>query len=231
MAKKLTSLLIEHGQPLSFAALGVVAGIVPSVFNHLGEFWKWSFIAKSASQYGFWVIFVTLIIVKSKSRKLAILNTVLFCLVMCIVYGVTEATYMVSNSGSGTMGYGFFDYFLTYESAQIFWYVVILLLIPISVLVYDSVHNKGNIYKRIAVQLLIVAPLAGAVIGIIGNISNTVVVCADVSNKWSASDCTFQRPDAWIVSNLLIEVVVYLSFLVFWMMYLRHTIRTQIARL
>lgn len=224
MLKKLKTFIKKYRQPLFFVLLGIVAGVLPSIFNHLGEFWKWSFLAKTASQYGFWIIFVVLIIIKSKIRKFAMLNVFLFCFVMCIAYGIMETIYKIPLYSAGVLstdnifGNNLVGLFFEYEFGQVVWFVVIALLIPISGLIYDYLHKKTKTITKVAVNFLIIAPLAFAAIYILCNLARQVVVCADISRGWTPAICTFQSPDAWIITNLLIEAIIYIAFIVFWLL-------------
>ncbi len=196
--------------------LGVVAGVLPSVFNHLGEFWKWSFLAKTASEYGFWVVFVTLIILYSVSRKLAVARSVLFCTAMMISYGIMESVLNAS----------FINGFINYELAQLGWFGVIVLLVPVSAIIYDYSRARGSSLTAIGANVLVIAPLLMAVRTVMARLSTPLIVCADLSHHWSPGDCTFQRADTWIIANTIVEVAIYLAFTVFWVVRTR-TMRAE----
>ncbi len=221
MFQKIKTISIQYKQTLLFALLGIISGIIPSALNHINEFWRWSLPAKMASEYGFWIIFVTLIILRSKSRKLAALNTFTFCFVMVIVYGLAETIYKIPNLLSGIYSEGttFLSLFLEYELSQPQWFIVITLLIPISLLIYNYSNHKGRIFTNVATNVLIILPLLLSITRIISSLSKKVIVCADISRGWIAGDCTFQQPDAWIVSNRVAEVAIYTAFIVAWAIY------------
>ncbi|MCL1929561.1 hypothetical protein FWF93_00180 [Candidatus Saccharibacteria bacterium] len=217
--------ITKYRQPLFVALIGIIAGILPSILNHLGEFWKWGVLAKTASNYGFWIIFVVLIIMKSKSRKFAALNVFLFCFIMCIVYGVVETIYKMPLHLSGDLstdnifGNNLLGLFFEYEFAQAHWFALVALLIPISLIIFDFLYKKVKIFTKITVNVLILAPLMLAIATILARIVSPVIVCADISNGWTPDICSLQSPDAWIVVNLAIEVVLYAAFSVFWIFY------------
>ena len=225
MSEKAIAFVAKNRQPIFCALLGVVAGVLPSIFNHMGEFWRWSFWAKTASYFGFWVIFVVLIIMKSKSRKMAVWNVVLFCFMMCVAYGVAETVYKIPMWAAGDLstnnifGNNPVGLFFEYEFGQVVWFAVIVALIPISKLIYDFLNKKVTTGVKITVNLLIFAPLLVEVVRLISRISNPVIVCADLSNGWAPDVCTFQSPDAWIVTNMMVEMTIYVAFMVFWVVY------------
>jgi hypothetical protein len=225
--KSVKDFVVRYRQPILFALLGIVAGVLSSVLNHQGEFWKWGLLAKTASQYGFWIIFVTLIIIKSKKRKLAVLNVCLFCFLMCIAYGIIETLYKIPEFSAGNLypsgrfGNGLIGLFLDYEISQVLWFIVIGLLVPISMLIFNYIHGKCKLFGKIVANAFVIAPLLLSTIMILTRIANPVVVCADISNGWTADICTFQSPDFWIILNLSIEAVLYVAFIIFWIVYSR----------
>jgi len=231
MLPKLKAFFIKHRQPLFFALLGIAAGILPSISNHMGEFWCWSFWAKTASYFGFWIIFVVLIIMRSSSRKLAALNVFLFCFIMCIVYGIVETIYKIPSWASGNLsttnifGNHPIGLFFDYQFGQIIWFVVIIALIPISKLIHDYLHQKvTTTIRKILVNLLVLAPLLAELIRLFGRISSPVIVCADIANHWTPGLCTFQPPDTWIIANLIIEATIYIAFIIFWIIHTKDSL-------
>ena len=203
---------ILHSSYFKYTLLGIAAGIIPSVMNQLGAFWKFSVLAQTASQSGFWVIFVALIIAYSRARKQAVLNVVLFCTAMVIVYTAVESIF-VSLSPNPV---NFFDYFVENTNGNIYWYGVIVMLIPVSMIIFSAIHS-AKLPLKIFGSLFIIAPLAMAILRLATTLQSEVVVCADLANGWSASLCTFQSPDAWIITNKIIETVIYLAFCMWWL--------------
>lgn len=189
------------------AKLGVIAGVVPSILNHVGEFMKWSIFAKTATEWGFWVIFVSLIIAISKTRKIAVVSVVVFCIIMMIAYGATEAIF--SPSGLA--------YFLEYQRGQFYWYGVIVILVPISAMIWGSLQKNSYIIERILGVVLVVAPLLYTAYEVLAKINRQVIVCANIAKGWRSDICTLQSPDGWINGNYVATIVVYIGFIIWWL--------------
>lgn len=221
--QKMRSFIVKHQETLQFIRWGIIAGVIPSVLNHLGEFIKWGFVAKTADQYGFWVIFVTLIILKSKSRKYAILNSVLFCITMVVIYGLVETLFKVPFFLLQPIR--FLSLFFEYEFAQAYWLVMIVLLVPVSWMIYSGAYTSNrnrvkSILFKIVASLLVILPLLNAVMVLIKQMSQPQIVCAEITNWWKPGLCLWQQPDEWIIANLVIEGAIYTVFAVFWTWFL-----------
>lgn len=199
--------LISHIFDKRIVWLGVVAGVIPAVLNHLGPFIKWSLFARTATEWGFWVIFVSLIITISKTRKMAIANVVTFCVLMMILYGVVEAIF--SSSGLA--------YFVEYERGQLFWYGIIAILVPVSAVIWGSLQKKSRVIEKIVGIALVIVPLLYASYDMAGHINRQVVVCANIAAGWRSDVCTFQQPDNWINGNYVAMIALYVGFALWWL--------------
>lgn len=203
--------LFLHVFDKRIVCLGALAGAIPAVLNHLGPFIKWSLFAKTATEWGFWVIFISLIITMSKTRKMAIVNVVTFCVLMMMLYGAVEAIF--SPSGLA--------YFVEYERGQLFWYGMIAVLIPVSAVIWGSLQKKSHALEKTVGLTLVVAPLMYASYEMMRNINRQVIVCANIAAGWRDDICTFQQPDDWINGNYVATIVLYMGFALWWLYFMR----------